>query len=54
MDKKLTRKQFLIMAGSLIGILVLSRIPGTGKKIASGVPVANGYGAGTYGGKRTA
>ncbi|MDB5265539.1 MAG: hypothetical protein JWM39_252 [Parcubacteria group bacterium] len=50
MDKKITRKQFLIILGSLIGIMILSRIPGASKKAA---PIASaGYGAGTYGGKQ--
>ncbi len=52
MDKQLTRKEFLALAGSLIGLLVISRIP-SGKKIASALSSkksAGGYGGGAYGG----
>jgi len=52
MDKQLTRKEFLALAGSVIGLFVISRIP-TGKKLASALSSkksAGAYGGGTYGG----
>ncbi|KND50492.1 MAG: hypothetical protein AB202_02445 [Parcubacteria bacterium C7867-007] len=50
MNKQLTRKQFLMYVGSLIGVFVLSRLPGTSTKSA---PVAHTYGGGSYGGSST-
>jgi hypothetical protein len=53
MDKQLTRKEFLALAGSAIALLVISRIP-SGKKVASALSSkkksAGSYGSGAYGG----
>jgi hypothetical protein len=56
MNKKFTRKEFMIFVGSLIGLFVVSRIPAPDsiknsftKKFAAG----HSYGSGSYGGSHT-
>lgn len=53
MDKKLTRKEFIAFVGAIVGLLVLSRVPGT-KKLSSAITSAKksagSYGSGSYGG----
>ncbi|KND47182.1 MAG: hypothetical protein AB199_01985 [Parcubacteria bacterium C7867-004] len=49
MNKQLTRKQFLLFVGSLIGVFVLSNIPGASRKASNG-----SYGNGSYGGTPSA
>lgn len=48
MNKKYTRKEFLLFIGSLVGIFFISRIPGTKKNT-----ISHSYGSGAYGGTHT-
>jgi hypothetical protein len=48
LDKKLTRKQFILSGLSLFGILLMNKIP---KNIVTKHKTNNSYGGSTYGGK---
>lgn len=48
LDKKLTRKQFLLSGLSLFGIILMGKLP---KNLSIKDKVNNSYGGNTYGGK---
>lgn len=55
LDKKVTRKQFLLSIASAAAILVAGKIPEAAKKIARAErDEHNAYGNHAYGGKRNA
>ncbi len=48
LDKRITRKQFILSGLSLFGILLMNKIP---KNIVTNNKTNNSYGVSTYGGK---
>jgi hypothetical protein len=48
LDKKLTRKQFILSGISLFGLLLMNKVP---KKLINNNKTNNSYGGSTYGGK---
>jgi hypothetical protein len=53
LEKKVTRKEFLLSALSVVGLLLVSKLPSAVKKTATG-STNNSYGNQAYGGKKSA
>ena len=54
LEKKVTRKEFLLSVLSVVGLLVVSKVPSVVKKTAASSAATNKYGNQTYGGKKSA
>lgn len=54
LEKKVTRKEFLLSALSVVGLLVVSKVPSIVKKTARTEGSPNKYGNQAYGGKKNA
>lgn len=52
LEKKVTRKEFLLSVLSVVGLLVVNKLPSVVKKTATGT--TNSYGNQAYGGKKNA